>query len=109
MKIKLNLNERLMFLNLLPKENNFAILGIIRTVSEEVRVTDNEYIEFEIKEEPNGQISWHPEKGKVEKEFKIGQVAELLIIKELKKLDQENKLVQSQLSLYEKFVENVSS
>ena len=59
MKIKLNLNERLMFLNLLPKENNFATLRIIRTVIKEVGITDEEFKEFGI-ERDGEQIKWDP-------------------------------------------------
>ena len=110
MKFNLNLSERFIFLGLLPKENNFATLKIIRTASKDVGITDDEFEEFDIKrlpptpENPSGSFSWDPEKGLIEKEFEIGEIAEQLIITELEKLDKEDKLPSDYLSIYEKFI-----
>lgn len=105
MKYKLNLPERLHFLQLLPKENNFATLRIVRTVSKEVGVTDDEFKEFDIVRKDD-QFNFNPEKAAIEKEFEIGEIAEQLIKSALEKLDQDKKLTQEYFSLYEKFVKS---
>lgn len=110
MIFKLNLSERFILLGILPRENNFATLKIIRTVSEHIGVTDDEFEEYEIKrikpttENPSGSFSWDPEKGLKEKEFEIGEIAEQLIITELEKLDKDKKLTAEYFSTYQKFI-----
>ena len=111
MKVKLNLKERIQFLNLLPRENNFATLRIIRKVEKEVGITDEDFKEFGIKqipataENPSGQFRWDQKKGEIEKEFEVGEIAHQLIKTVLEKLDTDKKLTQDQFSLYEKFVD----
>lgn len=117
MKIKLNLQERLVFLSLLPKENNFTTLRIVRKVSKDIGVTDEEYKEFGIKPTGEGQVQWATNKDpkkkeeefkktQEEKEFEIGEIAIQLIKTELENLDKEKKLTQEHFPLYEKVVEN---
>lgn len=103
--MKLNLHDRLIFLSLLPREENFSTMRIIRKVSKDLGITDEEYKEYEVKQLENGKISFDPVKGQEEKEFEIGEVAIHLIKTALEKLDKEKKLVQEHLSIYEKFVE----
>ena len=102
MKLKFNLHERLVFLNILPKENSFATLRILREVAKEVGITDEEYKYYGITTVKDGKVSFNPEKSAEEKEFKIRQVALELVKKELKKLDTEEKLTGEHFSLYEK-------
>ena len=107
MKFKLNLSERFEFLNLLPKLENYSTLRIVRKVSKDIGITDDEYKEFDIKQE-EGKVTWDPKKAEKEKDFEIGEVATQLIINALKKLDSDKKLEQIHFSLFEKFVENQS-
>ena len=102
MKIKLNLQERLVFGSLLPLEQNFSTLKIIRKAKEIVGITDAEFKEFKIKPAEEGRISFDPEKSLVEKEFEINEVAVQLVKESLEKLDKDKKLVQEQFPLYEK-------
>ncbi len=105
MKFKLTLAERLTLLNLIPKENNFSTLRIIRTFSKELGISDEEYKEFGIKQEGE-KISWDPKNAGKEKEFEIGEIANALIKEALKKLDTDKKLDQIHYTIYEKFVED---
>ena len=105
MKFKLNLSERLTLLNLIPKENNFSTLRIVRKFTKDVGISDEEHKEFGIKQEGE-KISWEPKKAGKEKEFEIGEIANFLIVEALKKLDQTKKLDQVHYTIYEKFVEN---
>lgn len=103
MEFKLNLNERLTLLNLIPKESNFSTLRIIRKFTKDLGITDDEYKEFGIKQEGE-KITWKPENAEKEKEFEIGEIANQLVVSALEKLDQEKKLEQVHYTLYEKFV-----
>ncbi|KKM07975.1 hypothetical protein LCGC14_1728500 [marine sediment metagenome] len=103
MKFKLNLAERLTLLNLIPKENNFSTLRIIRKFTKELGISDGEYKEFDIVQEGE-KITWNVERGLKEKEFEIGEVANQLIVTALEKLDTDKKLEQVHFTIYEKFV-----
>ncbi len=106
MKIKFNLHERLIFLSLLPKEDNFSTLRIVRKISKDVGITDAEHKEYKIKSVDGGRIEFDPVKSQEEKEFEVGEIAHQLIKTALEKLDKEKKLTQEQFPLYEKIVEN---
>ena len=103
MKFKLNLPERLTLLNIIPKENNFSTLRIIRTFTKDLGISDAEYKEFDIVQEGE-KITWNVERGSKEKEFEIGEIANALIKEALKKLDTDKKLEVKHYTIYEKFV-----
>ena len=102
MKIKMNLMERLMVLNTLPKESNYATLKVINDLTQAIGVTEKEFKDFEINQTADN-ITWN-EKGKEFKDFEIGEKAKSIIAEQLIKLDKENKLTGNLFSLYEKFV-----
>ena len=105
MKFKLNLAERFSFLDLLPKQENYSTLRIVRKVSKDLGVTDAEYKEFDIKQEQE-KVTWDPKKAEKEKEFEIGEIAIQLAVTALERLNKDKKLEQKQYSLYEKFVKD---
>ena len=100
--MKMNVLERLTLLQILPKESNFATLMIVKNLTSSLGLSEDDYKEFEIKQEEN-QIIWN-QKGNEEREIKIGEKATDIIIESLKKLDEEKKLTEQHFSLYEKFV-----
>lgn len=102
--MKLNVQERLMVMQVLPKEGNFATLRIVRRTQDKLGITDEEFKEFEIKQVENN-ITWN-KKGNEEKEIQIGESATDLIIEALEKMDKENKLTVQHISIYEKFKED---
>lgn len=106
MKLKLDLHNRLILLSLLPSENDFSTLRIIRKVSKDVGLTEKEYKEYGVKKLEGGRISFDPIKSQEEKEFDIGEVAIHLVKEALKKLDTEKKLTQEHLPIYEKIMKD---
>ena len=100
--MKLNVFERLILLQVLPKEGNFVTLKIMRDLRMALAPSQEEINEFEIKQEGE-QVLWNT-KGKEEREIKIGEKATDIIIESLKKLNEEKKLTDQHFSLYEKFV-----
>jgi len=107
--MKLTIKERLMILNILPKQSNFATLKIVRKLEEDLSFSENEYKEFGFDvTEINGQVitKWNSEKNQEVKDIKIGEKALDIIVESLKKLDNEKKLTQDHYVLYKKFVED---
>lgn len=112
MKFKLNFHERLIILGILPSKENFVTLRIIRKVSKDIGIAEEEFKELDIKqipptpENPSGNLKWNLEKGAIEKEFEIGEIATQLIVTALENLDKLKILTQEHFSVYEKFITN---
>ena len=102
--MKLNVLERLLALNVMPKEGNFVTLKVIRRGQEELSFTDEEIKKYKFVTTEKG-TNWD---SKVEQEtdIKLGSKVKTLIGEELEKLDKDNKLTQEQFSIYEKFVKD---
>ena len=106
-KMNLTVLERLVLLNLLPKEENFATLKLMRVAKETLSFNDieNQKLKFN---QVGDQVNWNEEAAKeISEHFEIelGEVVSILIAEELKKLNEEKKLTDSHFTLYEKFVE----
>jgi len=104
MKIKLNVHERFICMNLLPKEGNFSTLRIQREAIQKLGLSNSEFKKFSIKQE-NDKVSWN-EEGNKETELDIPSKAIDLIKESLKKLDETKKLEQNHFSIYEKLFED---
>ncbi len=105
-KVKLNIMERLVLMDLLPKESNYITLKIMRETKEDVTFNEEELKRFEIKHGANGMITWKDELSLEEKEFEFGDVVLDIIKIELNKLDGNGKLEEKHTTLYEKFIVN---
>jgi hypothetical protein len=101
-KKKLDVLERLMLLQVLPKEGNYSNLKALRVVREKLSFTEAENKALAFREEA-GMLRWNP-LGCPEKEIFFGEIIEGLIVKALKALNKQEKLTVDQFSLYEKFV-----
>jgi hypothetical protein len=102
--MKLNLLERIMILNVLPKESNFITLRIVKDLEKSLSFTEEEIKEYSIKQEGQN-INWNIE-GNVEKEIQIGEKATDIIVESLKKLNEQNKLTMQFFSTYDKFIKS---
>lgn len=100
--MNLNVLERLLVLNLLPKEGTFTNLKLLRVARENLSFTEEENKALNFKQE-NDQIVWIND-AVGDKEIDTGEVVTRLIVKELKKLDKEEKLKDEFLSLYDKYI-----
>ena len=101
--MKLNVIERLTLLQILPQEGNFVTLKVLRDLTSVLGMNEKEFKEFEIKQ-TGEQVTWNP-KGNEERAVEIGEKATDLIVEALKRLDEQKKLAQRHLTLYEKFVD----
>ena len=105
MKVKLSVLERLVLLNVLPKEGNFITLKIVRQLREGLSFNEKEVKEVKLTIDPqNGAARWDVAKDP-NKEIEVGREAKKIIVEVLEKLNQESKLKEEHFSIYEKFVE----
>ena len=104
MKFKLNLNERITLMEVLPLEGNFITLKVIRELKLNLGVKDEEFKKFDIQQKDK-RITWN-NKGNEEFEFEFGEKATDIIIEQLEELNKSKKLEDRHFSLFEKFIKN---
>jgi len=102
--MELKVFDRLILLNILPKEGDFTTLKIVRKLREDLSFSEDEHKTLGFKQE-NGNVQWKQD-GDIPKDITIGEKASDLIADVLKKLDKEKKLTDQHYELYEKFVES---
>jgi len=100
--MKLGTFERLILLNIMPKEGDFTTLKIIRKMQDDLGFSEEEHKALQFKQN-EGRIQWIQD-ADVEKEVNFGEKATDIIVGVLKKLNEDKKLTQEHFSLYEKFV-----
>lgn len=100
--MKLKILERLLMLDILPKEGSFVTLKIVRKLREKVSFTEKEIKDFEITQNEKN-VSWNIKiDSEIEKEFSDMETD--MIKEKLKRLDDEKKLEEKHFTLYEKFI-----
>jgi hypothetical protein len=100
--MELKVYDRLILLNILPKEGDFTTLKIIRKLREDLSFSEQEHATLQFKQD-GGNVQWKQE-GDIPIEIPIGEKATSIITESLKKLDKEKKLTDSHYDLYELFV-----
>lgn len=112
--MKLLVKERIVLLNILPKEGDFKTLKQLREFRELVSFDDNEndMLKF-VNNAVTGMITWNepgadPEEGEervlYSKDFAIVPSISAIIVEVLTKMNTDKKLNDETFSLYEKFV-----
>ncbi len=103
-KVSLNLFERMVVLALLPAEGNFATLKIVNELKMELAPTEEEFKKAGLSALESGGIQAKDWLAVPEKEITLGETAEGIIVKALKKLDKESKLRAEHMTVYAKFI-----
>jgi len=103
--MRLSVPERMKLLEILPEESSYeGIVEIFRTVNL-LRITDEEAIEIEVNQTPEGGIRFNQEKAlTLIVDIPIGEWMTTVIRKQLRKMDEDGKLDVNIMSLYEKFI-----
>ena len=100
--MELSVLERLLLLNLLPAEGSFTNLKLTRVTREDLSFTEEENKVLNFQQEGE-TLKWKD--GAVgDKKIVIGEIVTQTIVKALKKLNDEEKLRDEHMSLYERFV-----
>ncbi len=98
----LSVFERVLLLNILPREGDFKTLKILRKLKDDLGFSEDELKALQFKQEGT-KVEWRQE-ADTPKEVPVGEVAHGLIADILKKLDEQKKLQMEHMDLYEKFV-----
>lgn len=101
--MKLSIVERLLLLEMLPKQGDFAALKELRQAKEVVSFTGAELVEHEIVND-NGRVSWKVESDEYEIDIPLSAWITSQIQDQLRKLNDEKKLQDNHFTLYEKFI-----
>jgi hypothetical protein len=103
--MNLTVLERLLLLNLIPKEGNVTLLRVLREFQADAGFSSEELEVINFDTDPaTGNIRWAPEAATIKKDVKISKAMHAEIVKALARLNEENKLDFQTLELYEKFV-----
>ena len=101
--MKLFLVERMLLLELLPTEGDYASLKELRKTREMLGPTADEVKKFNVKQE-EGRVSWDPEGNTAERDIPLSEWATTTFQEELRKKNSAKKLDNRTFSLYEKFI-----
>ena len=100
--MKLNVLERLILLNLLPKEGSFANIKLLRVARENLSFNEKENKDLNF-QQVDTQLNWT--NGVVgDKPIELGEIVTQMVVKALKKLNDEEKITEEHASIYEKFI-----
>lgn len=104
--MKLNAQDRLHLLNILPREGE---IGRIRT-SHKLRMlldlSADEQGKIEFRQLPNSSVEWDTDLAlELEGDFALDGEMKALVVETLKALDTEKKLIEVHIPLWEKFVD----
>jgi len=98
----LSVYDRLILLNILPKESDLTTLRIIRTLKDNLSFSEEEHKALEFKHE-GAQVLWKQD-ADIPKDIVIGEKATDIIVDALKGLNKQKKLTEQHIPLFEKFV-----
>ena len=98
--MRFNILERIMILGVLPKQSDFVSMKIIDHLQRAVGFSQGELDKYNIKNHPNGSVSWEKD---FEKEVKVTMRAAEIIKENLIKLSETKMVTVQHLSIYEKF------
>ena len=99
--MELSVRDRLLLLQVLPREGDYTTLKLVRTLREELSFNEAEHAVLQFKD-GGGTIQW--EEAGLLKDVVIGEKASDVIVMAFKRLDAEHRLHHEHLGLYEKFV-----
>ena len=97
--MELSIKDRIVLLNILPKEGNLTTIRQLRELREALSFSDDEAASLEMHED-EGRIFWN---GEVTKDVTIGARMMTLIADEFDALDKGGRFKDEMLDTYEKF------
>lgn len=96
--------ERLLLLNILPKQGDLTTIRIVRKLREDLSFSEAEHAALQFEETGEKGLRWIKD-ADTPKEVEIGAKARNIIADVLTGLDKAKQLTEEHLPLYERFVE----
>ena len=100
--MRLTIKERLILLNVLPREGDITSLRIVRQLRESLSFSEGDHERLGIKLGEEGKITWREDVPQ-ESEVEVGRKAADLIEVALRDLDKQKKLTEDYLTVWDKF------
>ena len=100
--MKLKIHDRLLVLNILPKEGNLVTVRLLKDILGKIGLAGDEIKDWKVQSRPNNQVIWDNTK-QTEKEIEVSDSERELIFAKLEELNKASKLTLEQLNLYDKF------
>ena len=101
--MKLSISERIVLMDMLPKEGNITQVRILTDLRAQLGFTEQEHQQYGIRVN-DGSVTWMPGKDD-NKDVPIGDVARDIIRERLTAMDAAKKLTEQHITLWGKFVE----
>jgi hypothetical protein len=101
--MQLNVFERLILLNVLPREGGLTTLRIVRDLRDELSFTEAEHEALEMHQEGT-EVRWNRE-ADIAREVEIGPKALQVVLESFGDLDKKKSLALEHLAVYERFLE----
>jgi hypothetical protein len=106
--VPLSVFERIVLINVLPREGDFRTLKILRELREALAFSEEENAALQFQTGSEGLVRWQAE-ADVPKDVPIGEIAHGVIVDTLRRLDASKKLKEEHMGLYERFVEGAAA
>jgi len=104
----LTVSERLVLISILPKENNYTTLKIVRDLVNNLSFIEEEHELLKFYSTEDGMLHWDKEND-IPKDIPIGEKASDVIAECLRNLNNTKKSREDHLSLYEKFYDVINA
>jgi len=103
--VNLGVLERILLLNVLPKEGSYTTIKIVRELREELSFSEEEHKKLNFRTDGAGMTHWERE---IIKDVKIGEKAFDILKDAFVKLEKQEQLTTEMTELYEHFTQDKS-
>jgi len=101
----LDTKDRIILLSILPQEGDVVMLRLLRELKQTIGFSDEEIERLGLSTTENGRTVWD-EKAERLVEVDLGETALSIIKREFRKLNKEQKVKDSHLETYDKFIDD---
>jgi hypothetical protein len=101
----LTVKERILLLQVLPKEGDFLTQKIVRDLRSKAGLSEEDWKTYNIRTMPDGRVEWDATKDKGT-EIPVGDKAKEIICDALKDLDKQKKVTDDFMPMFDKFLPN---
>lgn len=101
--MKLTVKERILLLQVLPKEGDFLTQKIVKDLQGAVGLAESDWKKYDIKTTAEGRVQWNPDKD-IGQEIEIGEKATSIVQDALKEMDKQKKVTTEFMILFDKFL-----
>jgi hypothetical protein len=96
--MKLNVNERLVIVGILPEKGNFKTMTTVENAKNALHLTEEEVLKYELKQ-VGENLAWNKE-GAKKKEIKISELGTEMIMEAFEALDKKSELTTFHYSVF---------